>query len=111
MPFGLKNARATYQRAVNLIFHNLIEKGMEVYIDDIVVKSANFKQYLADLNQSFIKMQKQSLKMNSTKCAFGVSVGNFLGFLEHIQGIEVDNNKTKAMLEARRLRNKKNYKA
>ena len=49
MSFGLKNAGATYQRVMNLIFHNLIGRSMEVYIDDVVLKSADFSQHLADL--------------------------------------------------------------
>ena len=49
MPFGLKNTKATYQKAMNLIFHDLIGKNMEVYIDDVVVKSANFMKHLVDL--------------------------------------------------------------
>ena len=80
---------------------------MEVYIDGVGVKSTNFSQHLANLKQSFIRIQQHSLKMNLAKYVFGVSTGNFLGFLVHSQGIEVDKNKTKAMLEARPPRNKK----
>ena len=69
MPFELKNVRATYQRAMNLIFHNLIGKNMEVYIDDVVVKWGDFPQHLVDLEQSFIRMRHHSLKMNSAKYA------------------------------------------
>ena len=74
---------------------------MEVHIDDVVVKSANFSQQLADLEQSFIRIWQRSLKINLAKYAFGVSTGNFLGFLVNSQRIEVDKNKTNAMLEAR----------
>ncbi|KAM2001059.1 hypothetical protein ACFX16_008299 [Malus domestica] len=70
MPFGLKNAGATYQRAMNAIFHDLIGHNMEVYIDDIV------------------------------KCAFGVKAGNFLGFLVHQRGVKVDKNKARAIMES-----------
>ena len=107
MPFGLKNIGATYQRAMNLILHDLIGKNMEVYSNNVVVKLAYFSQQLADLDQSFIKIQQHSLKMNPAKCAFGVSAGNFLGFLVHNQGIEEDKNKTKVVLEARTPMNKK----
>ena len=71
---------------------------MEVYIDDVIVKSTSFEQHLADLEQSFLRMRKFNLKMNPAKCAFGVSAGNFLGFLVHQRGIEVDANKTKAIM-------------
>ena len=73
MPFGLKNAGATYQRVMNSIFHDMIGKYMEVYIDDIVVKSQNFDKLLRNLEQAFIRMRKHQLKMNPLKCAFGVT--------------------------------------
>jgi hypothetical protein len=73
MIFGFKNVGATYQRAMNLTFHELLENIMEVYIDDIVVKSVAFYSYLADLCNAFDKMCRYGLKMNSWKCAFGVA--------------------------------------
>ena len=79
MPFGLKNAGATYQRAMNSIFYDMIEKWMEVYIDDVVVKST-FDEHLDFLKKSFKRMRSHQLKMNPLKCVFGVFVGNFLGF-------------------------------
>jgi hypothetical protein len=90
MTFELKNAGASYQRAMNLIFHDLIGVIMEVYIDDIVIKSAAHKSYLADLRLAFERMRRYGLKMNPLKCAFGVSAGKFLGFIIHDKGIEID---------------------
>ena len=58
MPFGLKNAGAIYQRAMNSIFHDMIGKYMEVYIDDIVVKSQDFDKHLENLEKAFIRMRK-----------------------------------------------------
>ncbi|KAM1934701.1 hypothetical protein ACFX15_018857 [Malus domestica] len=83
MPFGLKNAGATYQRAMNAIFHDLIGHNMEVYIDDIVVKSKTEEQHLIDLRQALTRMRIHKLKMNPKKCAFGMKASNFLGFLVH----------------------------
>ena len=80
---------------------------MEVYIDDVVVELADFKEHLANPEQAFLRMRKHSLKMNPAKCAFGVSARNLLRFLVHQQGIEVDKNKVKAMLKARPPINKK----
>lgn len=100
MPFGLKNAGATYQRAMNLIFHDLIGRTVEVYIDDVVVKSASKADHLGHLRQAFERMRKHGLKMNPKKCAFGVTAGNFLGFLIHQRGIEIDKNKAKAIMAA-----------
>jgi hypothetical protein len=90
MIFGLKNAGATYQRAMNLIFHDLIGMIMEVYIDDIVIKSAAHKAHLAGLHLAFERMRRYGLKMNPLKCAFGVSAEKFLGFIVHDKCIEID---------------------
>ncbi|KAM2791423.1 hypothetical protein PS2_003202 [Malus domestica] len=100
MPFGLKNADATYQRAMNTIFHDLIGTIVEVYIDDVVIKSKQRRTHLDDLRQAFLRMRQHNLKMNPAKCAFGVSAGNFLGFLVHHRGIEVDKNKARAIISA-----------
>jgi hypothetical protein len=89
MTFGLKNAGATYQRAMNYIFHELMGKIVEIYIDDVVVKSKSYKEHLADLRRTLECTWKHGLKMNPNKCAFGVSAGQFLGFLIHERGIEV----------------------
>jgi hypothetical protein len=71
MTFGLKHAGATFQRAMNLIFHELLENIVDVYIDDIVVKLTAFDSHLADLCKTFDKMCRYGLKMNAQKCAFG----------------------------------------
>ena len=90
MTYGQNNAGVTYQRAMNLIFHDLIGVIMEVYIDDIVIKSVAHKSRLADLRLTFERMRRYGLKMNPLKCAFGVSTGKFLGFIIHDKGIEID---------------------
>ena len=90
MTFGLKNAGATYQRAMNYIFHDLIGKLVEIYIDDVVVKSASAGGHLEDLRQVLERTRRFGLRMNPKKCAFGVSAGQFLGFLAHERGIEID---------------------
>ena len=89
MPFGLKNAGATYQCTMNTIFHDMIGKWMEVYIDDLVVKST-YDDHLDFLNKCFERMISHQLKLNPLKCAFSVSAGNFLGFLVHQKGIKID---------------------
>lgn len=103
MPFGLKNAGATTQRAMNTLFHDLIGNTVEVYIDDVVVKSADDEQHLADLRKTFERMRQHGLKMNPLKCAFGAlryKAGNFLGFLGNHRGIEINQNKARAITEA-----------
>ena len=89
MTFGLKNAGATYQRAMNYIFHDLIGKLVEMYIDDVVVKSMSAGGHLEDLRQVLERTRRFGLRMNPKKCAFGVSAGQFLGFLVHERGIEI----------------------
>nr|ABA95870.2 retrotransposon protein, putative, unclassified [Oryza sativa Japonica Group] len=89
MPFGLKSIGATYQRAMNYIFHDLIGWLVEVYIDDVVVKPKEIENHIADLRKVFERTRKYGLKMNPIKCAFGVLAGQFLGFLVHEKGIEV----------------------
>jgi hypothetical protein len=75
---------------MNLIFHDLLSIIVEVYIDDIVVKSAGDDSHLADLRLAFEKMCRYKLKMNPLKFAFSVSAGKFLGFIVHEKGIEID---------------------
>jgi hypothetical protein len=89
MTFGLKNAGATYQRAMNYIFHDLIGKLVEIYIDDVVVKSVSMEGHLDDLRRILDRTRKFGLRMNPKKCAFGVTAGQFLGFLVHERGIEI----------------------
>ena len=83
MPFGLKNAGATYQRAMNAIFHDMLGHHMEVYIDDIVVKSRRANEHVDHLRKSFERMKHHQLKLNPLKCAFGVCAWNFPRFLVH----------------------------
>jgi len=89
MTFGLKNAGATYQRVMNFIFYEFIGMLVEIYIDDVVVKSGDFTKNLADLRKVLECTMKHGLKMNPNKCAFGVSAGQFLGFMVHQRGIEI----------------------
>ena len=86
MPFGLRNAGATYQRLVNRMFQK-IGKTMEVYIDDMLVKSTTTELYIAHLSEAFQILREYNMKLNPTKCAFGVSAGKFLGFIVNNQGI------------------------
>jgi hypothetical protein len=75
MTFGLKNAGATYQRAMNYIFHDLIGKLVEIYIVEVMVKSASVEGHLGDVWQVLERTRRFRLKMNPKKCAIGVSAG------------------------------------
>ena len=72
MTFGPKNAGATYQRAINYIFHKLIGRIVEIYIDDVMIKSKGYKEHLADLWETLEGTRKHGLKTKPNKCAFGV---------------------------------------
>jgi hypothetical protein len=99
MTFGLENAGATYQRAINYIFHELIDKFVEIYIDDVVIKSLDHESHLNDVRKILECTRKHGLKMNPNKCAFGVLAEEFLGFLVHEGGIEVGKKSMKAIDE------------
>ena len=90
MPFSLKNAEATYQRLVNRIFKPLIGHTMEVYVDDMIMKSKNSTDHVRHLKETFDLLRKYRIKLNPEKCAFGISSGKFLGFLVSHQGIEAN---------------------
>jgi hypothetical protein len=90
MTFGLKNTGATYKRAMNLIFHDLLEIVLEIYINDAIVKSDSMNNHLADLRLALERMRRYGLKMNPLKCAFAMSASKFLGFIIYEHGIEID---------------------
>ncbi|KAL0394875.1 UNVERIFIED_CONTAM: Pro-Pol polyprotein [Sesamum latifolium] len=103
MPFGLKNACSTYQRLVNKIFRSQIGRNMEVYVDDMLVKSKKAEDHIADLEETFAVLRKYRLKLNPAKCAFGVQRGRFLGFMVTQRGIEANPLKIKAILDMKTL--------
>ena len=99
IPFGLKNAGATYQRLVNKMFQKQIGASMEVHIDDMLVKSVKAELHVAHLAESFQVLKNYNMKLNPTKCAFGVSVEKFLGFIVNNRGIEANPDKIKFVLD------------
>ncbi|KAM1105265.1 hypothetical protein ACFX19_013758 [Malus domestica] len=99
MPFGLKNVGATYQRLVNSMFTEQIRKSMEVYVDDMLVKSKHADQHITNLFETFTILKRYRMRLNPNKCAFGVSSGKFLGFMISQRGIEVNPEKIKAILD------------
>jgi hypothetical protein len=94
MMFGLKNAGAIFEHTINMIFHDLLGKLLEVYIDD---ESSGFKEHLADLSVTFSRMRKYGLKMTPAKCAFAVSARKLLGFIMHEGRIQVDPKKVESI--------------
>ena len=105
MPFDSKNVGATYQRLVNHMFRPQIERNVEVYIDDMLVKSLDEEKYLYDLQETFDTLRRYNMKLNPSKCAFGISSSKFLGFMVSHRGIEVNSNKIQAILNMEPPRN------
>ena len=81
MPFDLKNSGATYQRLMNKMFTQQIGRNVQVYVDDMLVKSRREKDHLEDLKETFNTLRSYNMKLNPRKCAFGVTAGKFLGFM------------------------------
>jgi hypothetical protein len=99
MPFRLKNAGATYQRLVNKMFEKQIGRNVEVYVDDMLVKSIQATDHVSNLKETFDTLRRYKMKLNPTKCAFGVSSGKFMGNLVSQRGIEANPEKVRAVLE------------
>ena len=97
MPFGLKKAGATYQQAMVTLFHDMMHKEIEVYVDDMIAKSRTPKGYLGDLRKLFMCLIKYRLRLNTNKCVFGASSRKFLSFIVSQRGIEVDLAKVQAI--------------
>lgn len=101
MPFGLKNAGATYQRLVNKMFADFIGKTVEVYVDDMLVKSLKARDHVQHLDEVFKILRQYMMRLNPSKCAFGVVSGKFLGYMVNQRGIEANPDKIKALVEMR----------
>ena len=99
MPFGLKNARATYQRMAIALLHDMMHNKVEVYIDDMIVKYKDRGSRTINLRKFFERIKEYRLRLNPQKCTFGVTAGKLLGFLVSDKGIEVGPSKIKAIFE------------
>ena len=97
MPFELKNLGATYQRLVNKMF-NKIGRNMEVYMDNMLVKSKKELAHLDDLKETFTTLKQYQIKLDPSKCAFRVVSGKFLRFMVSQKRIEANSEKTRAIL-------------
>jgi hypothetical protein len=98
MPFGLKNAGATYQRMMQNCLGSQIGRNIQVYIDDVVITTRKEESLISDLAETFDNLNRYKLNLNLTKCSFGVSAGQLLGFLVSARGIEANPEKIQAIL-------------
>ena len=105
MPFGLRNAGATYQRLVNMMFKEQLGDTMEVYIDDMVVKSKRAEDHIEDLATAFKILDQYNMKLNPSKCHFGVKEGKFLGYMVTKRGIEASPEQIKAIIDLKSPQN------
>ena len=97
MLFGLKNAGSTYQRMMIRMFESLLGKNIEIYIDDMVVKSKMVLEHLGNLRAIFEILRNYKLHLNASKCSFGIESGKFLGYMVTHRGIEVNPDQIKAI--------------
>ncbi|XP_075494699.1 uncharacterized protein LOC142532266 [Primulina tabacum] len=97
MPFELKNAGATYQRLMDKVFSKQVGRNVEVYVDDIMVKSKDSALLIPDLVETFSTLRSYGLKLNPQKCIFGVKSGKFLGYMVTERGIEANPEKVQAI--------------
>ncbi|GKV52999.1 hypothetical protein SLEP1_g59549, partial [Rubroshorea leprosula] len=97
MPFGLKNAGATYQKLVQIIFKLQIGRNIEVYVDDMIVTSVRAEDHIGDLEETFQNLCRAQMKLNPLKCTFAVESGKFLGYVVSKKGIEVNPEKVEAV--------------
>nr|XP_023906298.1 uncharacterized protein LOC112018021 [Quercus suber] len=107
MPFGLKNAGSTYQRMMMKIFEPQLGRSVEIYIDDMVVKSKMVSEHETDLTSIFEILRKHKLRLNPSKCSFGVSSGKFSGYMVAHRGIEVNLDQIRAINSLQPPRNPK----
>nr|GFB71620.1 reverse transcriptase domain-containing protein [Tanacetum cinerariifolium] len=99
MPFALKNAGATYQRLMDKAFENQMGRNIEVYVDDMVIKSHTESKMVRDIAETFQTLRKINMKLNPKKCAFGLAEGVFLGYVITPEGIKLCQDKTSAVLQ------------
>jgi hypothetical protein len=97
MSFGLKNAGATYQRAIQACFKKQLNKNVKAYVDDVVVKTRNSSTLIDDLEETFSSLREYRWKLNPNKCVFGVPTGKLLGFIISQRGIEANPEKISAI--------------
>ena len=107
MAFSLKNAVSTYQKMMTRMFEPQLGKSIEIYVDDMVVKSKVVFKHLGDLSNTFGVLRKHKLRLNASKCSFGVGLCKFLGYMVTYRGIEVNPDQIKAINDLKPPQNAK----
>ncbi|GJX84808.1 reverse transcriptase domain-containing protein [Tanacetum coccineum] len=109
MPFGLKNAGATYQRLVDSAFQTQLGRNLEAYVDDMVIKSKTEQEMIINIAETFDNLKKVNIKLKPKKCSFGVKEGKFLGYVVTSERIQANPKKTKAVADMQSPRTLKEY--
>ncbi|GKB00436.1 reverse transcriptase domain-containing protein [Tanacetum coccineum] len=99
MPFGLKNAGATYKWLVDKAFEKQIGRNLEVYVDDLVIKSHTEQEILRDVEETFQTLRRINIKLNPKKCTFGAEEGMFLGHVVNMKGIKSCPDKAESVIK------------
>ena len=111
MPFSLKNTGATYQRMMTRMFEPQLRKNIEIYIDDMVGKSKMVSEHINELGNIFEVLMRHKLRLNTSKCSFGVGLGKFLGYMVTHCEIKVNADQIKAINNLQPHRNPKKSKS
>jgi len=107
MPFGLKNTGFTYQRMMTRMFELQLGKNIEIYMDNMVVKSKLESEHINDLGNIFKILRRHKLRLNTSKCSFGVGSGKFLGYMVTHRGIGVNPDQIRAINNLQPIQNPK----
>ncbi|GFV86399.1 retrovirus-related Pol polyprotein from transposon 297 [Trichonephila clavipes] len=107
MPFGLSGAAPNFQKAIDIILKPVIEKFVNVYMDDVITSSSSFTQHIEHLREVFRLLQDAGLALNNNKCKFGCDELKYLGFIINKEGIKTDETKVRAIVEMKLPRNSK----
>ena len=111
MPFEPKNVGATFQKAMVTLFHDMMHKEIEVYVDDMIAKSQGEDDHVVNLRKLFERLKKFQLKLNPAKCTFGATSGKLLGFVVDKKGIEIDPDKVRTIQDLPPSRTQKELEA
>ena len=109
MPFGLNNVGSTYQRIITKIFEPQLWENIEIYINDMVVKNKLESKHVNDLGNIFEILMWHKLRLNASKCSFGVGLGKFLGYMVTDRGIEVNPDQIRAINNLQPPQNPKEF--
>ena len=111
MPFGLKNVGTTYQRLMDWTFSKQLGRNIEIYVDDMVIKSMDEGFFISYILETFQTLRRTNMKLNPKKCMFGVESGQFLGYMITNEGIKANPEKVQVTIDLSSPRSLKDVQA